>query len=68
MRRSRGPRPARQDYGQGTAQDLRDPLHTVPAHDRFGLVTVHADEYAIADIGMRMLQPPELFAGGGHGM
>jgi DNA (cytosine-5)-methyltransferase 1 len=52
-------------YGQGTGQDLRDPLHTVPAHDRFGLVTIHGDDYVIGDIGMRMLQPRELFAAQG---
>lgn len=30
-------------------------------HDRFGLVTVAGELYAIADIGMRMLQPRELY-------
>ncbi|SOE82107.1 DNA (cytosine-5)-methyltransferase 1 [Caballeronia arationis] len=40
--------------------DLRGPLHTVPTHDRFGLVTVHGEDYAIVDIGMRMLTPREL--------
>lgn len=49
-------------YGQGSQdQDLRDPLHTIPTHDRFGLVTVAGELYAIADIGMRMLQPRELY-------
>lgn len=49
-------------YGQGGQdQDLRDPLHTIPTHDRFSLVTVHGELYAIADIGMRMLQPRELY-------
>lgn len=35
----------------------------VPAttRDRFGLVTVASEYYAIADIGMRMLTPRELF-------
>lgn len=41
--------------------DLHDPMHTVTARDRFGLVTVAGQDYAIADIGMRMLQPRELF-------
>jgi len=47
----------------GTDQDPRlgDPLHTVTTKDRFGLVTVEGAEYAIADIGMRMLQPRELY-------
>lgn len=40
--------------------ELRDPLHTVPTHDRFGLVTIHGEDYAIVDIGMRMLTPREL--------
>ena len=47
----------------GTDQDprLEEPMHTVTSKDRFGLVTVAGEEYAIADIGMRMLQPRELF-------
>ncbi|KVP76879.1 DNA methyltransferase [Burkholderia ubonensis] len=40
--------------------ELREPLHTVPTHDRFGLVTIHGEDYAIIDIGMRMLTPREL--------
>ncbi|OJB11854.1 DNA cytosine methyltransferase [Burkholderia ubonensis] len=40
--------------------DPREPLHTVPTHDRFGLVTIHGEDYAIVDIGMRMLTPREL--------
>lgn len=42
-------------------QDLFGPMRTVTAKDRLGLVTVEGEEYAIADIGMRMLQPRELF-------
>jgi DNA (cytosine-5)-methyltransferase 1 len=47
----------------GTEQDprLEEPLHTATAKDRFGLVTVNGEEYAIADIGLRMLAPSELF-------
>jgi DNA (cytosine-5)-methyltransferase 1 len=49
-------------YGQGGQdQDLREPLHTVPTRDRFALVTVAGELYAIADIGMRMLEPRELY-------
>ena len=48
-------------YGQGTGQDAREPLDTVPTHDRFGLVTIHGTEYAIVDIGLRMLEPKELY-------
>lgn len=44
-------------------QSCDDPLHTVTAKPRFGLVTCTIDgiEYAIADIGMRMLTARELF-------
>lgn len=42
-------------------QQLDEPLHTIPTRDRFGLVTVAGELYAIADIGMRMLQPRELY-------
>ncbi|MBP1950264.1 DNA cytosine methyltransferase [Virgibacillus litoralis] len=48
-------------YGQGIGQTLNEPLHTIPTKDRFGLVTVKGQDYRIADIGMRMLQPHELF-------
>ena len=46
-------------------QGLFDPLHTVTTKARFGLVTIHGVDYQIADIGMRMLQPRELFAAQG---
>ena len=47
----------------GTDQDpaLREPLHTVTTKDRFGLVTVQGEQYQIADIGLRMLTPRELY-------
>lgn len=47
----------------GTDQDPRldEPMHTVTTKDRFGVVTVHGQDYYIADIGMRMLQPRELY-------
>lgn len=49
-------------YGSGSGADsLRLPLDTVPTHDRFGLVRVDGSDYEIADIGMRMLAPRELF-------
>lgn len=46
---------------------LFDPLSTVTTKDRFGMVTVSIDgsEYAIADIGMRMLSARELYAAQG---
>lgn len=40
---------------------LRSPMRTVTSKDRLGLVTVQGEEYAIADIGMRMLAPRELY-------
>lgn len=48
-------------YGQGTGQDIKDPLYTVTAQDRFGLVTVNGVDYQIVDIGLRMLEPRELY-------
>lgn len=44
---------------------LSDPLHTVTTNDRFGLVTVEGIDYQIVDVGMRMLQPHELYAAQG---
>lgn len=53
-------------YGEGSQdQSLADPLHTIPTVDRFGLVTVAGHRYAISDIGMRMLEPHELYAAQG---
>lgn len=48
-------------YGQGTGQDIKDPLDTVTAQDRFGLVTIEGVDYQIVDIGLRMLEPKELY-------
>lgn len=48
-------------YGTTTGSDMREPMHTVTSRDRFGLVTVRGTDYAIADVGMRMLQPRELY-------
>jgi DNA (cytosine-5)-methyltransferase 1 len=50
-----------QYYGASIGQEVTDPLFTVTTHDRFGLVTVHGQDYQIVDIGMRMLEPRELF-------
>jgi len=52
-------------YGSDIGQSLDNPLHTVTTKDRFGLVTIKGENYQIADIGMRMLQPHELFAAQG---
>lgn len=48
-------------YGQGIGQDAQDPLDTIPTHDRFGLVTIQGVDYQIVDIGLRMLEPEELY-------
>ncbi len=48
-------------YGQGTGQNVKEPLDTIPTHDRFGLVTVDGVDYQIVDIGLRMLEPKELY-------
>ncbi len=47
--------------------NLACPLHTVTTKDRFGLITctVEGETYIIVDIGMRMLQPHELYAAQG---
>jgi DNA (cytosine-5)-methyltransferase 1 len=49
-------------YGSGTGADVRGPMPTITAQaEHIALVTVRGERYAIVDIGMRMLQPRELF-------
>ncbi|WP_438391136.1 DNA cytosine methyltransferase [Caballeronia sp. DA-9] len=48
-------------YGTDQAPQLDGPLATVTSRDRFGLVTIHGQDYQIVDIGLRMLMPRELF-------
>lgn len=48
-------------YGLGTGQEIEEPLDTVTAKDRFGLVTIKGQDYKIVDIGLRMLEPKELY-------
>jgi len=52
-------------YGQGVGQSVKEPLDTIVSKDRFGLITIYGQDYQIADIGMRMLEPRELFAAQG---
>ncbi|RED20863.1 C-5 cytosine-specific DNA methylase, partial [Brevibacillus brevis] len=52
-------------YGSSVGQKADEPLGTVTTRDRFGLVTIHGQDYQIVDIGMRMLEPHELFAAQG---
>ncbi len=48
-------------YGDATGQDIKAPLDTVTTKDRFGLVTIEGVDYQIVDIGLRMLEPRELY-------
>lgn len=48
-------------YGEGTGQDIKKPLDTITSRDRFGLVTINGTDYQIVDIGLRMLEPRELY-------
>lgn len=51
-------------YGEGGQwSDLRDPMTTVTTKDRMALVTVtiKGTPYVIVDIGLRMLEPRELY-------
>lgn len=55
-------------YGnEKTGTSLFAPAPTVTSKDRMGLVLVHikGEPYVITDIGMRMLQPKELYAAQG---
>lgn len=48
-------------YGDATGQDIKAPLDTVTTKDRLGLVTIKGVDYQIVDIGLRMLEPRELY-------
>lgn len=53
-------------FGTGVARSVDEPTGALTTKDRLGLVTVmlvrvKGDEFIIADIGMRMLTPRELF-------
>lgn len=53
-------------YGTNIGQSLNEPLQTITTKHRFGIVvTIHNEDYIVVDIGMRMLEPHELFAGMG---
>jgi DNA (cytosine-5)-methyltransferase 1 len=52
-------------YGVDQDPAMLEPMHTVTTRDRFGLVTIHGTEYAIVDIGLRMLTPRELYTAQG---
>lgn len=52
-------------YGCSTGQSINDPLHTIVSKDRFALITIWGNKYAILDIYLRMLTPEELKLGQG---
>jgi DNA (cytosine-5)-methyltransferase 1 len=52
-------------FATAIGQPMTESLHTATAKARFGLVTVKGELYQIADIGMRMLSPRELFSAQG---
>jgi DNA (cytosine-5)-methyltransferase 1 len=51
--------------GDTRGQLLLEPVRTIDTSNRFGLVMIRGEAYEIVDIGMRMLQPHELFAAQG---
>ena len=52
-------------YGSDQDTPVDEPLHTITTKPRFALVMVDGVPHAIEDIGMRMLQPRELFTAQG---
>lgn len=48
-------------YGNQTVHDVREPLDTIATKDKFGLVTIAGVDYQMVDIGLRMLEPKELY-------
>lgn len=52
-------------YDTSVGQALDEPLHTITTKHRLGLVMVKGEPYQIVDIGMRMLEPHELYAAQG---
>lgn len=55
-------------YSQGTQfSSLKKPLPTITTRDRIALVvvTVNGNDFAVVDIGLRMLTPRELYRGQG---
>lgn len=48
-------------YGNQTVHSVEEPLDTITTKDRFGLVTIQGVDYQIVDIGLRMLEPKELY-------
>lgn len=53
------------ERGDSRGQLLLEPMRTIDTSNRFALITIHGQDYQIVDIGMRMLEPHELFAAQG---
>lgn len=51
-----------QYYGESIGHEMNQPLGTITTRDRFAIVCIKGTNYQIVDIGLRMLQPHELFA------
>lgn len=51
----------RQMNNHSDGRDVREPLDTITTKDRFGFVTIAGVDYQIVDIGLRMLEPKELY-------
>lgn len=49
-------------YGTGGARSVSEPLDTLTTKARYGLVQVYGEPYQLVDVGMRMLEPHELYA------
>ena len=48
-------------HGNRSEGDLKEPLNVITTKDKFGLVTISGTDYQIVDIGLRMLEPQELY-------
>lgn len=48
-------------FGTTVGSSIDEPVHTLTSKAKFGLVMVAGEPYQIVDIGMRMLQPHELY-------
>ena len=51
--------------GEDDAKRVKRPLTNITEDDLLGIVTINDIDYQITDIGMRMLEPHELFAANG---
>ena len=49
-------------FGTGGARSIEAPIDTLTTKARYGLVEVYGQQYQLVDVGMRMLQPHELYA------